>query len=90
MREGRLLLRLAIFITVRVTLIIALIIIVIVVVVPPVCVDGWVERAGFGACYFVSTDAVVWLDARNTCHNHGASLVSVHSEHENRFVRSLV
>lgn len=55
-----------------------------------VCVDGWVEREGFGACYFVSTDAVVWLDARNTCHNLVASLVSIHSEDENRFVRSLV
>ena len=63
---------------------------IIVVVVPAVCVDGWVEREGFGACYFVSTDAVVWLDARNTCHNLRASLVSVHSEDENRFVRSLV
>jgi Lectin C-type domain len=51
------------------------------------CPSGWKEFEGH--CYSPQEGAARWTDAENECRKLGAHLISIHSEAEDDFVRSL-
>ena len=56
------------------------------------CPDGWVLNRELGKCYYLIDDYYTWYEANNFCMalDSEASLTSVRSEQENRYVWSLI